>query len=615
MTVVFKLIKGLFRLLESLGRILMVVLFVVFLGVIAGANGHKSVPAPAEHYALVLHPHGQLVEQLSETPLSLSELAVSDDGPQETLLRDLLRAIQHAKTDAHVKALVIDASDLDRSGISKIKRLGAAIQDFKTSGKKVYGYARNATQEQYYLLALADQLMLDPTGEIELTGVASHHLYFHEALDRLGVEVNVFKVGTHKSYPEPFVRQDMSKEDREQVKGLIEPLWDSYQRGVEQARSLPHGTIQQVVLGSVDGLKALHGDDAQWALQQKLVSVLGTEQDFERVLIAEVGEDKSSHSFNALDVSDYMELHPELHNKPQSSNVAVIVASGDIVDGDAPAGQIGGDSLARLLRQARFDDAVKAVVLRIDSGGGSMLASETIRREVLALKAAHKPVVASMSSVAASGGYYIAVEADRIWAEPETITGSIGVFAIIPTFQNTLKKIGVASDGISTSPLAGGIDVERGFTPEMKTVLQLGVEHAYHEFVAMVANARHLDFSVVEPNAEGKVYLAPQALQLKLIDRLGSIDDAIADAATLAQLKAGSYGIDYREKAPDWRDVLLKALKDNRGDGHVHAQSRTIAQPAMVLSARFLQLHPQLRALLHFNDPQQRYVWCECVAP
>jgi protease IV len=612
----FTVLKFIFRLIEGIGRILMVILLLVLIGMIAGAGGHKAVTAPSDHYALIVHPHGQLVEQLSDTALSLSEVASPNDGPQETLVGDVVKAIRAAKGDAHVKALVIDASDLDHSGLTKIKTIVAAIDEFKTAGKPVYAYARNATQEQYYLLASADQLMLDPTGELELVGIASYQLYFHEALDRLGVDINVFKVGTHKSYPEPFIRQDMSKEDREQRVKLLEPIWSDYQHGIEQSRHLPAGSIDQFIKGSVAGLKSVKGDDAQWALQNKLVTVLGTEQDFEAQMIKEVGEDKTSHSFHALDASDYLELHGDSKSKSHSKNVAVIVAAGDIVDGEAPAGQIGGDTLARILRQARLDDSVKAVVLRVDSGGGSMLASETIRREVLALKAAHKPVVASMSSVAASGGYYIAAEADRIFAEPDTVTGSIGVFAIIPTFQNTLKKFGVASDGFSSSPLAG-LDVERSLTSEQKSVLQMGVEHAYSEFVSMVAHARHVPFETLEPLAEGKVYLAPEALHLKLVDQLGTLDDAIADAATRAELKPNEYGIDTREKAPTWREMVIKALKDSRADGHAPSVSAfgLLTNPTQVLSPRFLQLHPQVRSLLSLNDPAHRYVWCACTAP
>ena len=604
----FKIVASVFRFLESLGRVLMVLLLVMFLATLIGASGHKAPAAPADQFALVIHPRGQLVEQLSASPLSLSELALSGNGPNETLIRDVVAVIKQAAEDKHVKCLVLDARDLDHSGLSKLNVLNDAIRQFKTSGKKVFAYTSVATQEQYYLLAQADQLMLDPLGEIELTGVASYHLYFHEALDRLGVDINVFKVGTHKSYPEPYTRQDMSKEDREQVKGLIEPLWADYRSGVEQARHLPAGTIASVVQQSVTRIQAHKGDIAQWALQEKLVDVLGTAADFEQRMIAEVGEDKSAHSFNAVDSDDYLQMRSALMPHPSSSkNVAVIVAAGEIVDGEAPAGQIGGDTLAHTLRQARFDDSVKAVVLRIDSGGGSMMASEAIRREVAALQEAHKPVVASMGAVAASGGYYIAMSADKIMAEPDTITGSIGVFAIVPTFQHSLQKVGVASDGVSTSPLAGMMNLERSLSPEAKAVLQVGVEHAYHQFVSLVAQNRHQAFAVIEPLAEGKVYLAPQAKQLGLVDEIGGVQAAITAAAKLANLETGAYGIDYREREPTWRELLTKALRDSRGE---EAQAASATQ----LLNRWWNLK-EVKQLRSLNDPKHWYATCACQAP
>lgn len=606
MSTVMNVFKKIIRFLESVGRVLRVLVWIFIIGVIVAASGHKGPTVPADHYALLVHPMGQLVEQLSDSPLSLSELAVASDGQTETLLRDLVAAIATAATDNHVKCIVLDVSDLEHSGLSKVKTLADALAEFKKHGKKVYAYSRVASQEQYYLLAQADQLMLDPMGEIQLVGVASYNLYMHAALDKLGVDVNVFKVGTHKSYPETFVRQDMSKEDREQTKALIDPIWQVYATGVEQARQLKAGEIELMVQTSVDEIKALKGDVARWALSHKLVNILGTGQDFEQQLIAEVGEDKQSHSFNALDADEYLQLHPNSSAHSAKQNVAVLVAAGDIVDGEAPKGQIGGDTLARLLRQARFDDSVKAVVLRIDSGGGSMLASETIRREVTALQEAHKPVVASMSSVAASGGYYIAMSADKILAEPETITGSIGVFAIIPTFQHTLEKVGVSSDGVSTSPLAGMLSLERSLTPEVKTILQVGVEHAYHDFVTLVAKSRHAEYSAVEPIAEGKVYLAPQALKLGLIDELGGEAKAIEVAAKLASLTEG-YGVDYREREPTWRDMLAKVIRDNRSE-------QEKASGIGVMVNRFMH-SPEVRQLQALNDPKHLYATCGCQMP
>jgi len=604
-----RLFRFLWHLLDGLRKVLHLIVLVFLFAVLIVAARQK-VPLVPARAALVLHLQGRLVEQLTGSPLDRSLGSLAADHEPETLVRDVLEAIRLGAKDERIAALVIDTDDLGNGGFTKLAAIGEAIKGFRKSGKKVLAFARYASQEQYYLMAQADEAYLDPAGEVGVTGYGAYRLYFHDALERLGVEVNVFKVGTHKSFTEPYTRQDMSPEDREQTLGVLQPLWAAYQQGVEAPRHLPAGSVEAYVREAVPALKAAEGDAALLAQQRGLVTGRKTWLEFEQELIGLVGEDESAHTFSAIDHEDYLAAARLSLPRHPDGVVAVLVASGNIVDGDRPPGEIGGDSFAALLRAARYDKEVKAVVLRIDSGGGSMLASEVIRQEVAALKEAGKPVVASFSSVAASGGYYIAMEADRIIAEPTTITGSIGVFGVLPTFQKTLGKLGIASDGVATTPLAGALSLERSLDPAAKELLQLGVEHAYREFVGRVASARHRAPADVEALAEGRVWIAGDALRLGLVDELGDTERAVAAAAKAAHLAEGRYATSYREKELTWRENLLREL---RAEGRVLARNLGLASETPTAVGRVLSAaEHQLRALEAFNDPRHAYYYCAC---
>jgi protease IV len=366
------------------------------------------------------------------------------------------------------------------------------------------------------------------------------------------------------------------------------------------------------VRDAVPALRAAGGDTALLAQQRGLVTGRKTRLEFEQELVGLVGEDGTSHSFNAIGHPAYLlATRPEAAlTRHPDGQVAVLVASGSIIDGDRPPGEIGGDSFAAILRTARFDKDVKAVVLRIDSGGGSMLASEVIRQEVDALKARGKPVVASLSSVAASGGYYIAMDADEIWAEPATITGSIGVFGVVPTFQKTLGKLGVATDGVETSPLAGAMHLERRLDPAAREVLQLGVEHAYRDFVGRVARARRHPPAEIEKIAEGRVWVGAEARTLGLIDRLGDLDKAVESAARRARLRPGKYGTSWREKELTWREALIRQL---RADGLAVGRNLGLVAPGPTALGRLAgAAERELRTLAAFNDPRRLYFYCAC---
>ncbi len=606
-----QLFRFLWRALDGLRRFLHLLLLLLLFGALALAVRHPLPLVPSKA-ALVVHLQGRLVEQISGSPFDRSLGLMTGDHEPETLVRDVVDALREASHDDRIRLVVLDTSDLSGGGYAKLRAIAGALQDFRKSGKKVYAYARYTTQEQYYLMAHADRAYIDPTGEITISGFAAYGLYFHDALERLGVTVEVFKVGTHKSFTEPFTRQSMSAEDREQTLGWMTPLWKAYAGGVQSARHLPEGSVDGYVHDAVTLLKAADGDAALLAEQRGLVDGRKSSLEFEREIAALVGEDHSTHSFNAIDHADYLvAVGPEsaLTRHP-AGEVAVLVAAGDIVTGDGGPGQIGADSFAQSLRKARYEDDVKAVVLRIDSGGGSMLASEVIRQEVAALKAAGKPVIASFSSVAASGGYYIAMEADQIWSEPTSITGSIGVFGMTATFERTLDKLGVASDGVATSPLAGAMHPERALAPETREVLQLGVAHAYRDFVGRVAKARNKAPADIEAIAEGRVWIGTEAQKIGLVDRLGGVESAVKAAAVLAKLPAGRYGVSWREKELSWRERVLRELRAD-GQGLARTVGLLPAPPSIVARALGGAAR-ELRSLGSLDDPRHLYAYCGC---
>ena len=611
MGVVGRLFHGLWRFLDGLRKVLHLLLLLFLVGILWAAARHPLPLVPARA-ALVVRPEGRLVEQLTGSPFDRSIGMLTGDHEPETLVRDVVEAIRAAAKDERIGALVLDPSQMTGAGLTKLRAVGDAVQEFRKSCKKVLAYSRYASQEQYYLMAQADEAYLEPSGAIGVIGFAAYGLYFHDALDKLGVEVNVFRVGTHKSFTEPYTRQDMSPEDREQTQGWLTPLWQAYATGVESARKLPAGTVDAYVAEAVPALKAADGDAARLAEERRLIDGRKTLLEFERLLVGLVGEDRTTHSFNAISHADYLvAAHPEAAlTRHPAGEVAVLVAAGNIVDGERPAGEIGGDSFSDIVRGARYDDDVKAVVLRIDSGGGSMLASEVIRQEIAALKAAGKPVVASFSSVAASGGYYIAMDADEIWATPTTITGSIGVFGLVPTFEKTLAKLGVASDGVATSKIAGAMHLERSLPAEEKALFQAGVEHAYRDFVGRVAKARNKTPAEIEQIAEGRVWIAPDAARLGLVDHLGDLDGAVLAAAKLAKLAPGKYEVTFREKELTWRERLLREL---RTEGRAAARGLGLAPAAPAAVLRVLgAFERQLAAIASFNDPRHLYSYCGC---
>jgi protease IV len=600
------------RILDGVRRVLHLILLLVVFGFILAAL-HTSIPVVPRSAALVIAPEGELVEQLSSDPLRRAFGQASGGPAPETLLRDVTDAIAAAKSDARIKLIVLDVGSLDSSGLSKLQEIGAALRDFRSSGKRVVAAADSMDQTQYYLAAQAGEVYLDPMGLVYLDGFSYYRMFLKDAIDKLGIDVNVFRAGTYKSFTDEFSRSDMAPSEREESSVWLEALWNAYQQDVTRARSLPAGALNGFVAEESAALAAVNGDAAKLALQRGLVTALKSRRQLADELKGLVGEDEDTHSFNAIGMSQYLTSvrSKRVLKSKSDAKVGIVVASGEILDGHQPPGTIGGESMADLLRQARYDNAVKAVVLRVDSPGGSMFASEQILREVQSLRKAGKPVVVSMSTYAASGGYYISAAANQIFASPTTLTGSIGVFSVVPTFQHTLEKLGVKVDGVGTTARAGDTRLDRTLTPARRQLLQSSVDHAYAEFLRRVGDGRKKPVEDVDKIAQGRVWAGADAQRVGLVDHLGSLKDATDAAAKLAELGT-DYDVDYIEPDLSLREELLMQL---RTESLLMAQMAGIIPPHSDLERVLDPIVEQARAIARLNDPRGLYAYCWCREP
>jgi protease-4 len=600
------------RILEGFRKVLHLVLLLVIFGFVLAAL-HTSIPIVPRSAALVIQPEGELVEQLASDPVRRAFGQASGGPAPETLLKDVTDAIAAAKSDSRIKLIVLDVGLMSASGLSKLQEIGASLRDFRASGKRVVVAADSLDQSQYYLAAQAGELYLDPMGLVYLDGFSYYRMFLKDAIDKLGVDVNVFRAGTYKSYTDQFSRSDMAPSEREESSVWLESLWNAYQQDVTRARSLPAGALKEFVADEPAALAAVNGDAAKLALQRGLVTALKTRRQMADELKVIVGEDEDTHSFNAIGMSQYLASVRSKHvlKSKSDSKVGIVVAAGEILDGRQPPGTIGGESTADLLRQARYDRAVKAVVLRVDSPGGSMFASEQILREVQGLRKAGKPVVVSMSTYAASGGYYISAAANQIFASPTTLTGSIGVFSVVPTFQRTLEKLGVKVDGIGTTPLAGDMREDRTLGPATRQILQTSVDHAYAEFLLRVGDGRKKSVEEVDKIAQGRVWAGVDAQRIGLVDHLGGLQDATEAAAKLAQLGA-DYDVDYIEPELSLREELLMQLRSETL--RLGTLTGLVAPPGDI--ERVLDpMLAQARAIARLNDPRGLYAYCWCRQP
>jgi protease-4 len=600
------------RMLEGVRKVLHLILLLVIFGFVLAAL-HTSVPTIPKTAALVVAPEGELVEQLSSDPLRRAFGQASGGPAPETLLRDVIDSIEAAKSDERIKLIVLDLSNLGTSGLSKLQEIGAALRDFKAAGKRVVVAADTLDQTQYYLAAQAGEVYLDPLGLVYVDGFSYYRMFLKDAIDKLGVDVNVFRAGTFKSYTDQFSRSDMAPSEREESSVWLQALWNSYSQDVTRARSLSPSALNDYVADAPAALAAVNGDAAKLAMQRGLVTALKSRRQLADDLKSIVGEDPDSHSFNSIGMSQYLSaIRSKLSLKPKSdSKIGIVVAAGEILDGHQPPGKIGGESTADLLRQARYDKAVKAVVLRVDSPGGSMFASELILREVQALRKAGKPVVVSMSTYAASGGYYISAAANQIFASPTTLTGSIGVFSVVPTFERTLEKIGVKVDGLGTTPLAGALRLDRPLDDASRRILQSSVDHAYDEFLHRVGEGRKKSPEDVDKIAQGRVWAGVDAQRIGLVDHLGGLKDAIDAAAKLGEL-GSNYDVDYIEPELSLREELLMQLRSEIV--HVGRMAGLFA-PEDTIERALDPIVQRAQEIAELNDPRGLYAYCWCEQP
>lgn len=605
------LFRSLWRLLNFTRLMLVNLLFLLVVLVIVFSVSQSETPSTPIEGALTLNLSGVLVEQRTQTDPTVQLLRQMDKGdeqPSEIVLSDLLWAIKSAGNDDRIKALVIKPQGLQGASLSKLQEVTAAIDAFKESGKPVIAMADYYSQGAYLLAAHADHVLLNQSGAVVIEGLGVYQTYFKSALEKLNITPHVFKVGTYKSFVEPYTRDEMSPESKEANQRWLDQLWQSYVTDVAEQREIEPDAVAPNKDHFLELLRKAGGNAASYALDNGLVDQLATRDEMTQAVIKEVGE-ADDHGWKGVGLKEYLAAIPEQYPQSGKDEVGLITASGAIMDGVQPAGTIGGDSLADLLAEARRDYQVKAVVLRVDSPGGSAFAAEQIRAELLALKQAGKPVVISMGSYAASGGYWISADADKIFASPTTLTGSIGVFGMFATIDKALSQYGVHTDGVGTTDFVG-VGLTRALPDHVGEAIQLSVEDTYQRFVGLVGKGRGLSPEEAEKAAEGRVWTGQDAKALGLVDEFGNLDDALKAAADLANLK--SWQVTPIAPEESARDKFLRELFDSSAQALApHLQSWLPTG----LGKALLEMNRTLDPLTRFNDPQGTYAFCPVCLP
>ncbi len=603
-----KFLRLIGKVVSAIRYMISLVIVLFFIAIVAGVFVDDLQPMP-ERGALYLAPSGTLVDQRSYIDPVSEIFSQPGQRDTETLVRDIVQALDHAQYDERITHVLLDTNYMAGGSIAKLEEISGALQRFKQSGKPIIAIGDNFSQSQYFLAAHADEIILNPLGSVMLTGFGSYSSYFKEALDKLKINVHVFRVGKYKSAVEPFLGKGMSDEARADRLELVDSLWQFYTSRVEQLRGLPTGALNDLANNMHLRLAEENGDIAALALQQGLIDRIATRSETKAHLLQILPN--SNGDFDSVPMAAYLN-HMKLSslktvNKGRPE-IAVVVASGSIIDGNQPEGTIGGDTLAEMFASIEEDDQVKAVVLRVDSPGGSAFASDVIRDSIASLRKNNIPVVVSMGSYAASGGYWIATESDKILALSTTITGSIGVFGVIPTFEDSLSAMGIYSDGVGTTNIAGMLQLNRAMTPEAKMIMQSGVEHVYTRFLTLVADARESTPSAIHEIAQGRVWTGKKALELGLVDELGDLNDAIASAATLAGVS--DYKIDYRRKPLSFMEQLMMEISGNM-NAAVSAMGLQNWLPISLQRQLTSTLKPLQFMGNHSSDPNHVYLYCE----
>ncbi|MCD6430361.1 MAG: signal peptide peptidase SppA [Deltaproteobacteria bacterium] len=593
------IIKSLWHILNFSRIVVANLLFILLIAVIvASLIGQEDVALPGRA-ALLLKPAGTISEAAPITDPWRKILREELEELHESSLQDILDVIKTAADDPRISALVLDLSRTKRVTLSQIMTIGNALQKFRASGKKVIATGDHFGQSHYLLASHADEIILNPLGGVELTGFARNRLYGRQALEKLKINFNIFRAGNYKSALEPFIRDDMSSAAREANQAWLDDLWQSASEHLLAERQLMPEKLSDYINNYDQHLATHQGNTANAALAAGLVDRLLSRPQWRLYLADLVGYDENeSGNFKHIDWRDYARQIKKSYLKARTfEKIALIIARGDIMPGRQPSHRIGAENLSSLLRKACREPGIKAVVLRIDSGGGSMTASEIIRQEILQLKESGKPVIISMGRLAASGAYWISADADEIWAEATTLTGSIGIFGAWPTFEKSLDAIGIHSDGTGTSPFAGNRNLARPLLPAQARALQLGVNHGYQRFLEIIAGGRRLSLAEVEKVAEGRVWSGRKAKELGLVDHLGTLADAVNAAAARVGLSAAD--TIYLQDEKSTADLIGDLLKGQQN-------SWVSLLPA---SCRDLAGKLQLTGLLSLKDPQHIYAY------
>ncbi|HET8701081.1 MAG TPA: signal peptide peptidase SppA [Nitrococcus sp.] len=602
-----RIFATLWYLIVAIWRVLITLFVLSVLALIIFLVIGPPAPEVGNKVALVWAPQGSVVERSEHGPGMLIR-RIMGEKPQQTPLRALVTALRRGASDPRIAMAVLRLDDLGQVGMAQLQELGGAIRDFKASGKPVIAYAQSYTQPQYYLAALANKVYLDPMGGVLLQGFGVYQHYFKDALDDLGVKVHVFRVGQYKSAVEPFMRNDMSPQARQENLAWLHVLWNTYKSDVAHARRLAPSAIDHYIDSLPAELAAHNGDTAALAQAAGLVDKLMPPDELRAEVAKTVGVDQQTGGFRHIDDLDYLQATGGLQPNNQPGKVGLIVIEGTIVDGESEPGFAGGDTVARQIRMARRDNSISALVLRVNSPGGSATASEVIRREVAATRKAGKPVVVSMSTVAASGGYWASMNANQIWAEASTLTGSIGIFGLIPNFHTPLEKLGIHTDGVGTNAFTGALRPDRPLSPQAARMVQLVVDKGYQRFIHQVAKARGMSMEAVNQIAQGRVWSGQDAKRLGLVDHLGGLRQAAAAAAGLGGLQKGRF-------------MLVPISTPSSLGERVLQHFATLAQqlgaqrlPVTNWLGWLLPLQnshkPMLLAWLH--DPQAAYAYCPC---
>jgi protease-4 len=597
-----RFVKAVWKLLVGIKDALVLLFMLLFFGLLYAGLSYR--PAAIGEGVLAMDLDGVLVEQ-AERPDPFAALVGAGGVTREFELRDLIAALEAAKDDSRVKAVALDLDGFLGGGQPAIAALGEKIREVKKQ-KPVIAFAAGYTSDRYQLAAHASEIWMPAMGAVAVAGPGGNNLYFKGLLDKLGVTANIYRAGTYKAAVEPLTRNDMSPEARENAQALAGALLETWREDIARARPAAMPGLDRFLAAPAEVARAAGGDLARAALALKLIDRIGERRAYEQRLAELGGEDSDGpHLYNRIKLAAYESQAVDRSQGP----IGVVTVAGEIVDGKAGPGRAGAETIVRALEKGLATKNIKALIVRVDSPGGSALASERIRQALLAARARDIPVVVSMGSVAASGGYWVAMAGDHVFAEPSTITGSIGVFGVLPSFEGTLTKLGLGADGVKTTPLSGEPDLFKGPSPEADTLIQAGVEQVYRKFLTIVAEARKKSPADIDRVGQGRVWDGGSARQLGLIDGFGGMEEAIAKAAELAKLGDGERGLTYLEEGPDFTDTLLASWAgDEEADEGVPADALASLAPAPEsLLARALG---EVRSILSGPTIQVRCLEC-----